>query len=99
RPYRSTPFPYTTLFRSNMETEADYAWVYFSLSAPGFQLRKDIYINGMFNNYAKLPENKMEYNEATGLYEKAIIIKQGFTNYQYRSEEHTSELQSRENLV
>jgi hypothetical protein len=37
----------------------------------------------MFNNYALAPENKMEYNEAKGIYEKALIIKQGFTNYQY----------------
>ncbi len=68
---------------TNMEVEADYAWVFFTLSAPGFQLKKDIYINGMFNNYALLPENKMDYNAQTGLYEKALMIKQGFTNYQY----------------
>jgi hypothetical protein len=35
---------------SNNEIEADYAWAYFSLSAPAFQLNKDIYIVGMFNN-------------------------------------------------
>jgi hypothetical protein len=28
-------------------------------------------------------ENKMEYNAEKAIYEKAIIIKQGFTNYQY----------------
>jgi tetratricopeptide (TPR) repeat protein len=37
----------------------------------------------MFNNYALSEENKMEYNEAKGIYEKALMIKQGFTNYQY----------------
>jgi hypothetical protein len=37
----------------------------------------------MFNNYALSPENKMDYNEAKGIYEKALNIKQGFTNYQY----------------
>ena len=37
----------------------------------------------MFNNYALTPENKMEYNEKKNLYEKALLIKQGFTNYQY----------------
>ncbi len=68
---------------TNNEVEADYAWVFFTLSAPGFQLRKDIYINGMFNNFALLPENRMDYNAQTGLYEKALMIKQGFTNYQY----------------
>ena len=37
----------------------------------------------MFNNYGMSEENKMEYNSENGVYEKAIMIKQGFTNYQY----------------
>jgi hypothetical protein len=65
------------------ETEADYAWVYFSLSAPAFMMNKDIYVCGMFNNFSLTPENKMDYNTKKGIYEKAILIKQGFTNYQY----------------
>jgi hypothetical protein len=65
------------------EIEADYAWVYFNLSAPAFQLKKSIYVTGMFNNYALTPEYKMEYNPKNGRYEKAILIKQGFTNFQY----------------
>lgn len=65
------------------EIEADYAWVFFSLSAPSYFGKKSIYINGMFNNYATNDENKMEYNEKKGIYEKAIMIKQGFTNFQY----------------
>lgn len=76
-------FVIRNLNAANNKIEADYAWVYFSLSAPSFRLDKDIYINGMFNNYALTPENKMEYNEKKNLYEKALLIKQGFTNYQY----------------
>lgn len=68
---------------ANSEIEADYAWVYFSLSAPTFRINKDIYINGMFNNYNLTPEYKMDYNEKKGIYEKAVLIKQGFTNFQY----------------
>lgn len=68
---------------SNNEIEADYAWVYFSLSAPAFRLNKDIYITGMFNNYSLSPEYKMDYNAEKGVYEKAVMIKQGFTNFQY----------------
>lgn len=64
--------------------ESDYSWVFFSLSAPGyFGKGGDIYIGGMFNGYAKTPEYKMDYNEESGLYEKAVMIKQGFNNYQY----------------
>lgn len=68
---------------SNNAIEADYAWVYFSLSAPTFRLDKDIYITGMFNNYSLSPEYKMDYNAEKGIYEKAVMIKQGFTNFQY----------------
>jgi hypothetical protein len=68
---------------TNSEIEADYAWVYFSLSAPNFMLNKDIYISGMFNNFRLTPDYKMDYNIEKGIYEKAILIKQGFTNYQY----------------
>ncbi|MFV5698598.1 DUF5103 domain-containing protein [Flavobacterium sp. ZT3R17] len=68
---------------TNNEIEADYAWVYFSLSAPTFRMNKDIYITGMFNNYNLTTEYKMDYNEKKSIYEKAILIKQGFTNFQY----------------
>lgn len=65
------------------EIEADYAWVFFTLSAPNYFGKKSIYINGMFNNFAISDENKMDYNAEKGIYEKAIMIKQGFTNFQY----------------
>ncbi len=68
---------------ANSEVEADYAWVYFSLSAPTFRANKDIYVTGMFNNYKLTPEYKMDYNSKKAIYEKAILIKQGFTNFQY----------------
>ncbi|MES2410381.1 MAG: DUF5103 domain-containing protein [Bacteroidota bacterium] len=67
----------------NNEIEADYSWVFFSLSAPALYDKKTIYVNGMFNNYVMSDENKMEYNAEKGIYEKALMIKQGFTNYQY----------------
>jgi hypothetical protein len=69
--------------RENSEIEADYAWIFFSLSAPSFYAKKSIYVNGMFNNFAIGEENKMEYNAEKGIYEKALLIKQGFTNFQY----------------
>jgi len=67
----------------NNEVEADYAWVFFSLSAPAFFGNSDIYITGMFNNHALTPEYKMEFNKEKNQYEKALMIKQGFTNYKY----------------
>jgi len=69
---------------SKNEIESDYAWVYFSLSAPSFMKNKNIYITGMFNNYSLSPEYKMDFDAAKNIYEKAIFIKQGFTNFQYQ---------------
>ena len=69
--------------RETPNVEADYTWVYFSLQAPSYFGKEDIYINGMFNNYALTDEYKMEYDSKEGIYKKAVLIKQGFTNYQY----------------
>lgn len=88
QPYTYWPDKNGNFFINNVnstvpETEADYAWIYLSLSAPTFFENKSIYINGMFNNYALTDEYKMDYNEKKGIYEKAIMVKQGFTNYCY----------------
>lgn len=66
----------------NAAIEADYSWVYFALEATTLT-EGSIYIAGMFNNYALTDDFKMTYNKKTGLYEKAILMKQGFTNFQY----------------
>jgi hypothetical protein len=50
---------------------------------PTFRLKKDIYIGGMFNNYSMTPEYKMNYNVQKAFMKKAILVKQGFTNYKY----------------
>lgn len=76
-------FVVTNINAENNAVEADYAWVFFTLSAPAFYANKNIYVNGMFNNYAMSDENKMEYDAASARYEKAIMIKQGFVNYQF----------------
>jgi len=68
---------------SDQNLESDYSWVFFKLSAPALFDKKPIYVGGMFNNYAKTDEYKLEYNEKTNTYEKAVMIKQGFTNYMY----------------
>lgn len=77
---------------SNNGIEADYSWVFFTLSAPSFYEKKNIYVNGMFNNYAISDDNKMDYNQEKGIYEKAIMIKQGFTNYQYVVADETKKI-------
>jgi hypothetical protein len=67
----------------NNAIESAYAWIYFSLSAPSYFGKNPLYITGMFNNNTFTEENKMDYNAKKGVFEKAIMIKQGFTNYGY----------------
>jgi len=88
-PYSVTPdingnFVVRNISGTKNEIEADYSWVYFSLSAPTYMKNKGIYITGMFNNYSITPESKMDFDAKNNIYEKAILIKQGFTNFQYQ---------------
>lgn len=61
--------------------EADYSWVYFSLDHP--PISESIYVAGMFNGYQFNEDNKMLFNRETNRYEAALLLKQGFTSYQY----------------
>jgi len=69
--------------QNSSRAEIDYSWVYFTLNAPNYFGKDDIHIVGMFNNYALTDENKMDYDSKKAVYTKALLIKQGFTNYQY----------------
>lgn len=69
---------------SNNQIEADYSWVYFSLANQNLKENQNIYITGMFNNFSLSPDYKMDYNPDTNRFEKAILVKQGFTNFQYQ---------------
>jgi hypothetical protein len=87
-PYTFNPdingnFVIRRLNAENNLIEADYSWVFFTLYSSKNLENKDVYVNGMFNNYTHNNENKMEYNADKGVFEKALMIKQGFTNYQY----------------
>ncbi len=73
----------SVVLRNNPNLEADYTWVFFTLKAPNYFGKEDVYISGMFNNYALTDEYKMDYDAKEGIYSKALLIKQGFTNYQY----------------
>lgn len=69
--------------QNNNDVEADYSWVYFSLFSPETPALTSVYVTGMFNDNALTPENKMDYNPEKGVFEKAVLIKQGFNNYNY----------------
>src|SRR3712207_8001982 len=84
RPPRSTLFPYTTLFRSDA--------LEIKLMSNDFPSDVDCDL--------KITGNAVEGNEQDNLVVKAYnLIKKDFAIPRIRSEEHTSELQSRQYLV
>ncbi len=90
-------FAVNNLNSENPQIEADYSWVYFALEAPAF-FKDNIYVSGMFNNYLISDDYKMEYNKKSGLYEKALLLKQGFTNFQYVVTDEKGKINSSESI-
>ena len=82
----------------NSQIEADYSWVYFSLNKPELFSNEDIYVTGMFNNYKMNEENKMAFNKESGNYEKAMLIKQGYTNYNYTLADKSKKINYKDNI-
>ncbi|MEY4273578.1 MAG: hypothetical protein RL638_526 [Bacteroidota bacterium] len=62
---------------------ADYVNCVFSLKAP--KQNDPIYVTGAFNNYQQASQNQMQYNEALGLYQASIQMKQGIYNYRFET--------------
>ena len=65
------------------ETEADYAYVYFTLKMKAPLQQGDIYVWGALTNYEFSEDNKLRYNFEQKAYEGRLQLKQGYNNYQY----------------
>ena len=64
------------------DTEADYAIVHFTLQSEPLADGSVYLLSSIFHNTLD-EKSRMEYNSATGAYEKAVLLKQGNYNYQY----------------
>lgn len=64
------------------DTEADYIVTHFALDMPE-QTDYDIFIDGDMVQRRFTPESRMVYNRADGVYENAMLLKQGAYNYNY----------------
>jgi hypothetical protein len=64
------------------DVEADYFIVHFAYESKPFE-DGDIYLLGDFLQNRTDGNSRMEYNTETGCYEKAVLLKQGYYNYQY----------------
>ena len=60
---------------------SEYAMVHFRLASP--RLPGEVYLNGVWTHDRFLPKYKMQWNEATKIYEASVWLKQGYYNYQY----------------
>ena len=74
-----------TLDNNNPLWQGDYATVHFSYIPPGGgPIRgKDVYLFGELTGYGDGGKGKMGYNEATGMYETTLFLKQGYYDYSY----------------
>jgi len=88
QPYTFNPdingnFVFTTLQGRVTRTEAEYAWIHFSLDYPQLIEEKAIHLYGNFNNYEINESTRLKYNEQSRTYELPYLLKQGFYNYKY----------------
>ncbi|MEZ5195487.1 MAG: DUF5103 domain-containing protein [Bacteroidales bacterium] len=65
------------------ETEAEYLHIHFFLTYPAPMVDADIFIIGQLTDWNFSDESKMDYNFKRKGYEKTLLLKQGYYNYQY----------------
>lgn len=64
------------------DIEADYLFVHFSLKTPEYSGGR-LYIDGDFADSGYCDKWQMEYNNRSGCYEKAVLLKMGSYDYRY----------------
>ncbi|HCI56241.1 MAG TPA: DUF5103 domain-containing protein [Bacteroidales bacterium] len=67
----------------DMDTEADYAYVYFTLPSSNEIPGGKMYISGALSNWSFTTENRMSYNYEKSHYEGTMLLKQGWYDYEY----------------
>ncbi len=79
-------------------SQADYTWVHFALDefddAGG---TKEIYIVGAFNDWQLAPEYRLKKSE-NNYWEVAVLLKQGYYNYQYAVFDQSTQTTSYSNV-
>jgi hypothetical protein len=78
--------------RDNPATEADYAYITFTLQMDNELKHGDFYVHGNFNNWQCNSRNKMHYDYDKNAYVSKIFMKQGYYNYQFALVDHKSKI-------
>ena len=76
-------FAIRTLEGTDNGTEADYAFMHFSIAVNEMFKEKEVYVYGAFNDFSIEDENRMYYNPINRTYNSKILLKQGFYNYTF----------------
>lgn len=87
-PYSYNPdingqFVIRTLQGENRNIESEYVWTHFSLLNYEPLNGGELHLYGAFNNFELDDSTLMKYNKNSGLFENALLFKQGFYNYNY----------------
>jgi len=67
----------------DVDIEADYVYVHFTLPYPAPIVDGNLYIYGMLSDWGFHSYNKMQYNFETKSYDCTMLLKQGYYNYLY----------------
>ena len=67
----------------DIDVEADYVFVHFTLAYPAPLVDGNLYIYGMLSDWGFHSYNKMKYNFDTKSYDCTMLLKQGYYNYMY----------------
>jgi len=76
-------FKITAVDVDDINIEADYVNVHFSLNIPKIKPNERIFVYGNYNNYALEENNELLFDNESGNYTTMLKLKQGFYNYQY----------------
>ncbi len=71
----------------NPDTDADYAWVEFTLNFPDRTLEGDFYVLGELSDWNTTPQNRMQFDPLRKKYYGKFLLKQGLFNYLYAFKE------------
>lgn len=74
----------------NPDTDADYAWVEFTLNFPDRTAEGDFFVFGELSNWNTHPANKLLYDPLRKRYFGKLLLKQGLYNYLYAFKKNNS---------
>ncbi len=67
----------------DVDLESEYIIVHFTLQRTSPFAGAKVYLLGSFTDWLFNKDNELHYNYNTGKYEKSMLLKQGYYNYQY----------------